>query len=91
VIVLLLAVFGASTQCVADCLTHQSTPPCHQHSKTKNSAPEPCKLIQPVADSQLAGPPAVQTPALAEVVVRFFAAGPAPSDSVRSSFSILRI
>ena len=32
-IVLLLAVFGASTQCVADCLTQQSVPPCHQHSQ----------------------------------------------------------
>ena len=44
-IALLLAVFGASTQCVADCLTQPSAPPCHQHSQ-KN---EPCKHGQFVA------------------------------------------
>ncbi len=44
-IALLLAVFGASTQCVADCLPQPHTPPCHQHSQ-KN---EPCKHGQFVA------------------------------------------
>ena len=37
VIVLLLAVFGASTQCVADCLPQPHTPPCHQHSQKTES------------------------------------------------------
>jgi hypothetical protein len=45
VIALLLAVFGASTECVADCLPQPHTPPCHQHSQ-KN---EPCKHGQFVA------------------------------------------
>jgi hypothetical protein len=91
VIVLLLAVFGASTRCVADCLTQPSAPPCHQHSKGKNSAPEPCRLIQPVADAMIAGPPAAETPALAEAALQLFATESAPADSVRSSFSVLRL
>jgi hypothetical protein len=38
-------------QCVADCLTEQKAPPCHQHSQSKNhSAPDPCKHIQTAAD-----------------------------------------
>jgi len=48
VIVLLLAVFGASTQCVADCMPQPSTPPCHQHSQKK----EPCTHGQLVAVMQ---------------------------------------
>ena len=91
VIVLLLAVFVASTQCVADCLTQQSVPPCHQHSKGKNSGSENCKLIQPVADAQLAGPPAAETPALAQTALQFLATESAPTDIIRSSFSVLRL
>jgi hypothetical protein len=91
VIVLLLAVFCASTQCVANCLTEPTTPPCHQHSKSKNSAPESCKLTQPVADAQITGPPAAETPTLAEAALGLLAAEPAPRDSVRSSFAILRL
>jgi hypothetical protein len=45
VIVLLLAVFGAGTQCVADCLPQPHTPPCHQHSQKQ----DPCKHGQFVA------------------------------------------
>ena len=48
VIVLLLAVFGASVQCVADCLPQPKLPPCHQHSQKK----EPCKHGQLVAVTQ---------------------------------------
>ena len=48
---LLLAVFGASMQCVADCLPQPSAPPCHQHSQKK----EPCKHGQFVALMQTAG------------------------------------
>jgi hypothetical protein len=44
-VVLLLAVFGASTQCVADCLPQPHTPPCHQHSQKTES----CKHGQFVA------------------------------------------
>ena len=50
VIVLLLAVFGASIQCVADCLPQPTTPPCHQHSQKK----EPCKHGQLIAVMQAA-------------------------------------
>lgn len=45
VILLLLAVFGASTQCVADCLPQPHLPPCHQHSQKTES----CKHGQFVA------------------------------------------
>jgi len=48
-VLLLLAVFGASMQCVADCLPQPNTPPCH-HSQTK----EPCKHGQFVAITQAA-------------------------------------
>ena len=44
-VLLLLAVCGASMQCVADCLPQPNTPPCHQHSQKK----EPCKHGQLVA------------------------------------------
>src|SRR6185436_20478811 len=47
-VLLLLAVFGASTQCVADCLPQQNTPPCHQHSQ-KAPQNDPCKHGQFVA------------------------------------------
>ena len=50
VIVLLLAVFGASIQCVADCLPQPNLPPCHQHSQKKES----CKHGQLVAVVQAA-------------------------------------
>ncbi len=90
-IVLLLAVFGASTHCVADCLTQQNVPPCHQHSKGKNSGSEPCKLIQPAADAQITGPPAVETPALAEYALQLFVTETATPASVRSSFNVLRL
>jgi hypothetical protein len=49
-VLLLLAVFGASMQCVADCLPQPSAPPCHQHSEKK----EPCKHGQFVAITQAA-------------------------------------
>lgn len=49
-VLLLLAVFGASLQCVADCLPQLNTPPCHQHSPKK----EPCKHGQFVATTQAA-------------------------------------
>lgn len=45
VILLLLAVFCASTQCVADCLPQPHVPPCHQHSQKTDS----CKHGQFVA------------------------------------------
>jgi len=56
VILLLLAVFCASTQCVADCLPQPHVPPCHQHSQKTES----CKhgqfvaLLQTVADQPIA-------------------------------------
>src|SRR5512143_1717538 len=54
-VLLLLAVFGASMQCVADCLPQPNTPPCHQHSQKK----EPCKHGQLVALAQTAIDPSV--------------------------------
>jgi len=88
-----LALIGASTQCVADCFTQQSVPPCHQHSQSRNSAPEHCRHAQPSADSQTACQPAAETPQLAETTLQLFAAAAeaAPPDQVRSSFSILRL
>jgi len=65
-IAFILALLGASMQCVADCLKEQKAPPCHQHSQSKNhSAPDPCRHVQTAADqpavlltlvSQLANP-----------------------------------
>jgi len=49
VVLLLLAVFGASTQCVADCLPHPNTPPCHQHSQNAPQTNDSCKHGQFVA------------------------------------------
>jgi hypothetical protein len=50
-IAFILALFGASLQCVADCLTEQKAPPCHQHSQGKNHpAPDPCRHVQTAAD-----------------------------------------
>jgi len=91
VIVLLLAVFGASTPCVAACITQQTVPPCHQHAKGKNSGSEPCKHLQPVADAQAIFPPVVQTPVPAEATLALFSPETAPSDSVGSPFSVLRL
>ena len=54
VIVLLLAVFGASIQCVADCLPQPSIPPCHQHSQKHSPKNDPCKHGQLVAVTQAA-------------------------------------
>jgi len=48
-IALLLAVFGASTQCVADCLPQPHTPPCHQHSQKHSPKNDPCNHGQFVA------------------------------------------
>ncbi|MBZ5632641.1 MAG: hypothetical protein LAO55_05865 [Acidobacteriia bacterium] len=90
-IVLLLAVFGASTRCVADCLTHQNVPPCHQHSKGKNSGPESCKLAQPVADFHATYPPSVEPPAPAEIAFELFASETPSPDSAQLSFTILRL
>jgi hypothetical protein len=92
VIVLLLAVFGAGTQCVADCLTQQTVPPCHQHSKGKGSAPEPCKQVQPAADAQTIGPPATETPAPTETAtVQLFATETTPPDNIQLSLRVLRL
>ena len=90
-LVLLLAVFGASTQCVADCLMQQAVPPCHQHAKSKNSGSEPCKHVQPVADAQAIVPPVVQAPVPAEATLVLFTPETAPSDSVGSPSSVLRL
>jgi len=54
VIVLLLAVFGASIQCVADCLPQPNLPPCHQHSQKHSPKNDPCKHGQLVAVTQVA-------------------------------------
>jgi hypothetical protein len=49
VIVLLLALFGACIQCVADCLPQPNTPPCHQHSQKHSQKNDPCRHGQLVA------------------------------------------
>ena len=54
VIVLLFAVFGASTQCVADCLPQPHVPPCHQHSQKPSPKNDSCKHGQLVAVVQAA-------------------------------------
>ena len=55
VIVLLLAVFGASIQCVADCLPQPSIPACHQHSQKHSPKNDPCSHGQLVAVVLAAG------------------------------------
>ena len=56
VVLLLLAIFGASTQCVADCLPQPHLPACHQHPQKQ----EPCKHGQFVAVMQtMTAPPAI--------------------------------
>jgi len=53
-VLLLLAVFGASMQCVADCLPQPTAPPCHQHSQKPSPKNDPCKHGQLVAVTQAA-------------------------------------
>jgi hypothetical protein len=91
VIVFILALIGASTQCLADCFTQPSVPPCHQHSQSKNSSPEPCKHTQPAVDAQDLCPPAAETPMLAEVALEFSAPEAALPDIVPSSLTVLRL
>ncbi|MCU1335218.1 MAG: hypothetical protein JWO19_799 [Bryobacterales bacterium] len=90
-----LALLGASTQCVADCMaqTQQKTPPCHQHS-----APEPCKHSQLVAYTQNAADQlvalvmyAAETPAPSEIAWELVAPETPPPDRALVSFSILRL
>ena len=90
-ILFILALVGASTQCVADCFTQPKVPPCHQHSQGKNSAPEPCKQTQPAVDAQALCPPATETPTLAEAALEFFPPEAAPPDIIPSSLSVLRL
>jgi hypothetical protein len=90
-IVFVLALLGASTQCVADCFTQPTVPPCHQHSKSKDSAPEHCKQAQPATDIQAVFPAAVETPAPAEVAFELFTPQTAAPGNIRSSFSVLRL
>ena len=54
VIVLLLAVFGASVQCVADCLPQPPVPACHQHSQKPSPKNDSCTHGQLVAVVQAA-------------------------------------
>jgi len=90
-ILFVLALIGASTQCVADCFTQPKVPPCHQHSQGKNSSPEPCKQTQPAVDAQALCPLAADTPDLAEVALEFFPPEAAPPDNIASSSSVLRL
>ena len=89
VIVLLLAVFGASTQCVADCLTPPAAPPCHHHSQGKS--PEPCKHSQVVVCTQAIATQAAEVPAPAEIAFEVSLPETLPPGSARLSFTILRI
>ena len=84
VIVLLFAVFGASTQCVADCLPQPNVPPCHQHSQ-KN---EPCKHGQFAALTQT-----VTAQPVALITHVLLAADPAEASTVLPArlLTILRI
>jgi len=61
VIVLLLAVFGASVQCVANCLPQPNLPPCHQNSQKHSPKNDPCKHGQLVAITQAASDQPVAT------------------------------
>jgi hypothetical protein len=83
---LLLALFGASTQCVADCLTQPKVPPCHKHSQSKT-----CDHVQVVADVQAIGPPAAETPALAQAAFEFIATDTLTPDQARLALSVLRL
>jgi len=84
--VLLLAVFGVGTQCVADCLTQPKLPPCHKQSQSKN-----CNHVQAVADMPALCPPSTETPAPAESAFEFFAPEAGRSDSAPGVFSVLRL
>lgn len=88
VIVLLLALFGASTQCVADCLTQtlHKSPPCH-----KDPAPEPCNHSQLAVLDQAICPQAIETPAPTEVAFEPFIPETPRSATANYSSSILRI
>jgi len=90
-VIFVLALLGASTQCIADCFTQQKIPPCHQHSKGKDSAPTPCKNAQSVTDTPAVCPPSAETPAPAGATFDLFALEAQPPNNARWSYSILRL
>jgi hypothetical protein len=85
-ILLLLALFGASTQCVADCLTQPTVPPCHKHAQSKS-----CDHLQLVAYTQALCPPAVEIPSLIEIAFEHFTPEAPPFDNAPSALSVLRL
>ncbi len=85
-LVLLLAVFGASVQCAADCLTQPSVPPCHQHSQSKS-----CNHVQPVAHMPAMCPQAAETPGPIEAAFELLTLETPPPDGIRWTSSVLRL
>ena len=88
---LLLALLGASTLCVADCVTQPNVPPCHKQSQSKS-----CDHVQLSAYTQaLCAPamdmPMIGTPAPAMAAWAVFASEAAPADIAPPVFSILRL
>jgi hypothetical protein len=62
-ILVILALFAASTQCIAECLAPVKVPPCHRHAQGQDKAPaDSClhpRLIahkQPLTDYAIAIP-----------------------------------
>ncbi len=63
-ILVILALFGASTQCVAECLTPVKVPPCHRHAQGQDKAPaDSCRHPQLVAHKQPLIDDAIAVPA----------------------------
>ena len=88
-VLLLLAVFGSSTQCMADCLTQPSVPsnqpPCHKHTQSKT-----CDHVQ-VAHPEAMSPPVDQAMVLAETAFEFFTPEATLPDSAQYTFNVLRL
>jgi|GEM_PF-3357096 len=60
----ILALFGASTQCVAECLTPVKVPPCHRHAQGQDKSPaDSCRHPQWIAQKQPLTDQAIAVPA----------------------------
>src|SRR5258708_5671985 len=106
-VLMALAIFGAATQCLAECTAQlcakpaSDVPPCHQHSQgKKDSATDPCKRAQlqagqtDTATPLLASEPVATFHSAIPANTTFIAAGlfeSAPVDTSSPPVTVLRI
>ena|SRR5690348_18108885 len=98
-ILVILALFGASTQCVAECLTPVKVPPCHRHAQGQDKTPaDSCLHPQLIAHKQPLIDDAIAVPAdlpptieLAEAALREVTPAIAAQPGLITSPAVLRL